>query len=76
MLEHQRTTVYLESKIHRALKLRSAETGIPISSFVNDVLRQALFEDLDDLEAIKKRQHEPTRPFEEFLRELKRDGYL
>ena len=71
-----RTTLYLDPKIHRALKVKSATTDRSISDIVNEALIEALREDAIDLEAFNKRAKEPSRPFEKVLAELKRDGLL
>ena len=70
----KRSTIYLDDEIHRALKLRSAETDVSVSEFVNDAVREALSEDLDDLETFERRAAEPAIDFESFLRQLRRDG--
>lgn len=72
----KRATVYLNPAIHRAIKLKAAQTDATISDLVNDALRLSLKEDALDLEAIRTRAHEPTRSFEVVLRDLKRDGLL
>ena len=72
----KRATVYIDSKLHRALRLKSAETDQTISDIVNDAVRTALAEDADDLAAIEDRASEPTRPFESFLKDLRRRGRL
>lgn len=71
-----RTTLYLDPKIHRALKVKAATTDRSISDIVNEALVEALREDAVDLEAFKKREKESSRPFEEVLAELKREGRL
>jgi hypothetical protein len=38
----KRVTVYLEDGLHRALKLRLAETDTTASEFVNDAVKGAL----------------------------------
>ena len=70
----KRSTIYLDDEIHRALKLRSAETDVSVSAFVNDAVREALSEDLDDRETFDRRASEPSIDFESFLRQLRRDG--
>jgi hypothetical protein len=70
----KRATIYLEEEIHKALKLRSAETSTSISELVNDAVKGALAEDLDDLDAFRRRASEPSIDFETFLRELRRHG--
>ncbi|MBN1961455.1 MAG: ribbon-helix-helix protein, CopG family [Deltaproteobacteria bacterium] len=71
-----RTTVYLDNELHRALKLKAAETGANISGLINDAVRQLLTEDLGDLTVVTERAKEPTRAFEDFLGELARDGLI
>jgi predicted transcriptional regulator len=71
-----RVTVYLDDDLRRALRLKAAETGARVSTLINDAVRQLLSEDAEDLAAIRERRREPSRPFEEFLAELRRDGLL
>jgi len=71
-----RATVYMEPSLHRALRLKSAETDRTISELVNDAVREALAEDADDLAAIEQRKAEPARSFEAFLADLRRRGKL
>ena len=72
----KRVTVYVELDLHRALRLKAAETERPYSALVNEALRQSLAEDAEDLAAIKARAKEPSMPFEEFVKDLKRRGKL
>jgi len=44
-------TVYSEEDLHRALKIKPAETEYSLSDLVNDAVRQTLREDLEDLAA-------------------------
>jgi hypothetical protein len=64
----KRTTIYFDSRLHRALRLKSAETARTLSDIVNDAVRSAFVEDADDLAAIEDRASEPTRPFEPRLK--------
>jgi hypothetical protein len=72
----KRATIYFEETVHRALRLKAAETDQSISELVNAAVRQTLAEDADDLAAFRDRAHEPTLAFEEFLRDLKQRGEL
>ena len=76
MLNIKRTTVYLNSKLHRALKLKSAQCNVSISILVNEALKCSLKEDTLDLQAINDRADDPVRSFEAALKDLKRDGLL
>jgi hypothetical protein len=72
----RRTTVYLDPQLHRALRLKAAETERTVSELLNQALRQALVEDGDDLAAASDRVAERTRPFEAFVKDLRRRGKL
>ena len=41
----KRATVYLDARLHRALRLKSAETDQTISDLVNNAVREALAEE-------------------------------
>jgi hypothetical protein len=73
---NKRATIYLEPELHKALRLKSVETSQSMSEVVNDAVRDALAEDAEDLATFDKRQHEPTLSFEEFVKELKRNGKI
>lgn len=72
----KRATVYLEPDLHKALRLKSIETSRSMSEVVNEAVREVLAEDADDLAAFEQRRHEPTLSFEEFVKELKRNGKI
>lgn len=72
----KRATVYFEDDLHKALKIKAAEASSSVSDLVNQAIREALSEDLDDLQAFRDRESEPTMDFETFLKGMKRDGRL
>jgi len=72
----KRATIYFDPELHRALRLKSAETEHSISDLVNDGVRLLLAEDADDLEALRQRAEEPTISFEAFVKDLKSRGKL
>lgn len=76
MAEVKRATVYFETDVHRALRLKAAETERSVSDLVNEAVRAQLAEDADDLEAFKARKKEPAIRFEDFVRDMKRRGRL
>jgi hypothetical protein len=76
MAESRRTTVYLDSDLHRALRLKAIETDSSISDLVNGAVRQTLIEDAEDLAAFEDRAAETTIPYGDFVMALKRDGKL
>lgn len=71
-----KATVYVDTELHRALKIKASETNQSISELVNRAVRLSLSEDLEDLEAMEERASEASRPFEQFLKELRRDGEI
>ena len=72
----KRTTVYLESRLHRALRIKAAEADQPISRIINDAVRLSLAEDAEDLAAFEERAKEPNLPFEAVLKDLRKRGKL
>ncbi len=72
----RRATVYLDSELHRALRVKAAETEQSISDLVNDAVRHNLAEDAEDLGAYKARAKEPSVDLEKVLKDLKRRGKL
>ena len=74
--EQKRTTVYFESAIHRALRLKSIETERSLSDLVNEAVRLALAEDGEDLAAFEERAVEEDLSFEEVVKDLKRRGKI
>ena len=72
----KRATIYLEAPLHRALRLKSAETDTSISELVNEAVRLSLAEDADDLAAFRERAGEPRLSFEAVLHDLKQRGEL
>ena len=72
----KRATIYLESQIHRALRLKSAETERSISELVNDAVKMSLSEDADDLEFFAARAGEPNLRFEDVVKDLRKRGKL
>lgn len=76
MTTAKRATVYFDASVHKALRLKAAETDQSISDLVNSAVRNTLLEDAEDLAAIRQRAKEPTLAFEDFVRDLKRRGKL
>jgi len=76
MSKPKRATIYLDSNLHRALRVKAAETDKSVSDLVNAAVRQSLREDAHDLEVFEARVGEPALPFEGVLKDLKRRGKL
>ncbi len=61
----KRSTIYFDPELHRALRLKSAETERSMSDLVGEAVRLLLAEDADDLAALETRKEEPALPFED-----------
>jgi len=72
----QRSTIYMDPVLHKALRLKSVETSRSMSDLVNDAIRDELAEDANDLAAFDARKSEPTLNFEDFVKELKKNGTI
>lgn len=70
----KRSTVYFESDIHNALRLKAASTHRSLSELVNEAVRHSLREDQEDLAAFEERIAEPTVSYEALLKDLKAHG--
>ena len=74
--EPKRATVYFDPEIHRALRLKAAETDRSMSDLVNEAVQMSLAEDADDLAAFDDRMNEPNLPYEAVVKDLKRRGKI
>jgi plasmid stability protein len=72
----KRATVYFDPQLHRALRLKAAQTDRSLSDLVNEAVQQSLAEDGEDLAAFEERASEPSLPFEEVVKDLKRRGRI
>lgn len=72
----KRATVYLDPMLHKALKIKAAETSRSISELINDAIRFSLLEDAEDLAAFSERKSDPLLAFEDVLEDLKKNGRI
>ncbi|MGI9294881.1 MAG: ribbon-helix-helix domain-containing protein [Pseudomonadales bacterium] len=72
----KRATVYFDPQLHKALRLKAAETDRSLSDLVNEAVRFSLAEDADDLAAFENRISEPDLVYEVVVKELKRSGKI
>jgi len=72
----KRATIYFDADLHRAARMKAAETDTSVSDLVNAALRQSLAEDADDLAAFRARAKEPNLDFEAVVKDLRRRGKL
>jgi len=62
--------------LHKALRIKSAETSRSMSELVNEAVALSLMEDAEDLAAFEARAIEPLIAFEDVLKELKANGRI
>ena len=72
----KRATIYFDPDLHRALRLKSAETEQSVSELVNEAVKLSLAEDAEDLAAFEARASEPNLPFEDVLKDLRQRGKI
>ncbi len=72
----RRATVYLDPRLHQALRLKAVETDQSLSDLVNEAIRQSLAEDAEDLAAFDERKKESNLDFETVVKSLRRRGKL
>ncbi|MBM4285888.1 MAG: CopG family transcriptional regulator [Deltaproteobacteria bacterium] len=72
----KRATVYFDPDLHRALRVKAAETDTSLSELVNQAVKLSLAEDAEDLAAFAGRASEPDLAFEDVLDDLKRRGKI
>jgi hypothetical protein len=72
----KRATIYFDPDLHRALRLKAAETDQSVSDLVNRAVKLTLAEDVEDLAAFEARTHEPNLPFEEVLKDMRQRGKI
>lgn len=72
----RRSTVYLETDLHKALKIKAIHAHKTVSEIINEAIKLSLKEDLEDLAAFDERAAEPVISYEKLLAGLKADGKI
>lgn len=72
----KRATIYFDPDLHKALRLKAAETSSSITELVNAAVREALAEDAEDLAAFETRVNEPLVSYDAMVKKLKKDGHI
>ena len=72
----KRATVYFDPALHRALRIKAAETERSMSDLVNEAVQLSLVEDAEDLAAFEDRVNEPSIQYEDVVKDLKRRGKI
>ena len=75
-IKSKRTTIYFAPAVHRALRLKAAETEQSVSDLVNEAVLGILAEDAEDLEAFEERASEPSLSFLDVLKDMRQSGEL
>ena len=72
----QRSTIYFDPDMHKALRLKAAEENRSISEIVNEAIALLTSEDAEDIAAVDARAVEPNISYADFVKSLKADGIL
>lgn len=72
----KRATIYFDHDIHRALRVKAAETDRSISELVNEAVKLQLAEDAEDILAFEERESEANLLFEDIVKDLKKRGKI
>lgn len=71
-----RTTITINDKLYRALKMRAADSDATISQLIENAVKYQVLEDLEDIEDAKKRKQEPSYSFDGLVAQFKAEGLL
>ena len=72
----KRATIYFDPALHRALRVKAAETDRSLSDLVNDAVKLSFAEDAEDLASFDERALEPDLSFEDVIKDVKRSGTI
>ena len=72
----KRSTVYLDTTLHKALRLKSLETSRSMSELINEAIRESISEDAEDLAVFDERAEETLISYDEMVKRLKKDGRI
>jgi hypothetical protein len=76
VVQAKRTTIYLDTDLHKALRLKAATISRSVSDLVNNAVRESLAEDAEDIAAFGERNQEHLISYEEMVKKLKNDGRI
>ncbi len=71
-----RTTITINDKLFRTLKLRAAQSDRSISSLVEDAVKYQILEDIEDIEDAQARAAEKEDSFADLVKTYKAEGLL
>ena len=71
-----RTTITINDKLFRTLKLRAAESDKSVSALVEDAIKYQILEDFEDIEDAHTRNSEQQYSFDDLVKQYKAEGLL
>jgi hypothetical protein len=72
----QRSTIYFDPNMHKALRLKAAQENRSVSDIVNEAIALLTSEDAEDISEYDVRKNEPSMDYSSFVSELKNDGII
>ena len=72
----QRSTIYFEPSVHKALRIKAAEESRSISDIIHEAVSLLTSEDAEDIADFDARIGEPNVGHDEFVLSLKADGVI
>lgn len=71
-----RTTITINDKLFRTLKLRAAQSDKSVSALVEDAVKYQILEDFEDIEDAQSRVDEKEYSFDDLVKQYKAEGLL
>ena len=72
----QRSTIYFEPNVHKALRIKAAEESRSISDIIHEAVSLLASEDAEDIADFDARIGEPNIGQDEFVLSLKAEGII
>ena len=72
----KRATIYFDPELHKALKIKALETSRSITDLVNQAVKEALSEDVEDILTFEERKNEPLISYDQMVKKLRKDGRI
>ena len=72
----QRSTIYFEPSVHKALRIKAAEESRSISDIIHEAVSLLASEDAEDIADFDARIGEPNIGYAAFVQSLKADGII
>ena len=72
----QRSTIYFEPSVHKALRIKAAEESRSISDIIHEAVSLLAAQDAEDIADFDARIGEPNIGYAEFVQSLKADGII